>query len=121
MKGEYIMNNEQDYTITNSEEYKEYISALCRCSSQWVASIQIQYARKAYQMYQNETVRKLVLEYGRQIEKLDKTLLDQFRWACRDGDEARETSLYGDCLNLSGSLAKTIHYLFDIDMMPEHR
>ena len=107
---------DQDYTITTSEEYKEYLSALCRCSSTWVASIRVQYARKAYRMYQDETVRKLVLKYGEEAKKADAYELREFTWASEEEDDAKADRLHGDCLNIASALAKTIHYLFEIDM-----
>ena len=105
---------EQDYRTTSSEEYKAYLAALWRCSAHWVDKIQIQYARKAYEMYQNETVRKLVLKYGEQIAKLDEYCMDRFRYASKYEDAS--PNLHDDCLNIAGSLAQSIHFLFDIDM-----
>lgn len=104
----------QDYNITHSEEYKEYLSALCRCASCWIAELRIQYAQKAYEMYQNETVRKIVLEYGKLVKKADEYNLKRFTWAAEDPETSTADSVRGDCLNKAGSLADTIYFLFDI-------
>lgn len=104
---------EQDYKILNSEEYAEYLKALCRLASQYVSRIRAQFANKAYDMYQNETVRRIVYAYGEQVEKLDAYRLREFRYACKYGVEKPEF-LGDDCLNNAGSYGETIKMLFDI-------
>lgn len=103
-----------DYSIIHSEEYKEYIYALYRCSSCWIDELRIQYAQKAYEMYKNETIRKIVLEYGKEIKKADEYNLRRFTWAAEDPDTSTSSDVRGDCLNKAGSLADTIYFLFDI-------
>lgn len=104
---------EQDYKITTSEEYKTYIKALCRLSSSYVSWIRVKFAEQAYDMYQNETVRKLVLEYAKEIAKLDDHRLRDFELATRR-DDLRADSLEDWCLNRAGHYSETIKFFFGI-------
>ena len=104
---------EQDYKITQSEEYKEYLKALCRLSSDWIPEIRVQFAAKAYDKYQDATIRKLVLAYGEEKKKLDEYMYNHFRWES-ESDEPNAKFLEGDILNKAGAFAKTIYFLFDI-------
>lgn len=106
---------DQDYSIIRSDEYKEYLTALCKLSTKWVDKIRIQYASKAYEMYQNETVRKLVLAYGKEITKLERNELYYFEQAARDEDPKVSVALMRDCLNKAEAFANTIEFLFEIN------
>ena len=104
---------EQDYKIINSEDYKEYLKALCHLASGYVSRIRVQFAEKAYEMYQNETVRRIVLAYGEEIEKLEHDRLKDFERAARYGACTVE-SLEDSCLNHADHYGQTLKMLFDI-------
>lgn len=109
------MNYYEELKIKQSEEYKEYLKALCRWSSQFVTRIRAQYARKAFQMYQNETVRRIVLAYGEEAEDLDKHRLQDFDFiADHPEHETAEVALEDWCLNKANSYGETIALLFEI-------
>lgn len=103
---------EQDYKITHSDEYKEYMKALCRLACVYVSEIRVQFADKAYEMYQNETVRRIVLEYGKEAEKLDEDRLRSFRHISEYGPT--DYGMPDTCLSNAEHYAKTIYMLFDI-------
>lgn len=96
--------------ITQSEEYKGYIKALCRLAYAYVPEIRKQFAAKAFDMYSNETIRKLVLAYGEEIEKLEKDRLRDFSFAADYTDS--EYSLEGSCLNNAGHYEAAIKLFF---------
>lgn len=101
--------------IKNSEEYKEYTEALCELASQYVPRIRAQYARKAFEMYQNETVRRVVLAYGEEAKSLKESRLRDFRFIADNPDwETAETALMDTCLSNASAYGKTISLLFDI-------
>lgn len=104
---------EQDYAIIGTDEYKEYLEALCRLASQYVSRIRVQFAEKAYDMYQNETVRRIVYAYGEEAEKLDRDRFMEFRTASRYGADTPD-SLRDSCLNNANAYGETIKMLFDI-------
>ena len=80
--------------------------------------------QKAFDMYQDETVRKLVLAYGEEAEKLDE---DRFNDFCR-ADENFDEDFYGkynvdpktylkdSCLIYAGEYAQALFYLFGIKL-----
>lgn len=103
---------EQDYKITRTEEYKSYMKALCRLAFQYVSEIRVQFADKAYEMYQNETIRMIVLEYGKEAERLDKDRLFDFTHISEFGP--RDYGMPDTCLNNARHYAATIYMLFDI-------
>ena len=105
--------DEQDYRIISSEEYQAYIKALCRLASGYVSKIRVQFAEKAYEMYQNETVRKLVLAYGEEAEKLDESRLRDFQFVTYYGATTPE-HLDDCCLNHAEHYGQTIKMLFEI-------
>lgn len=107
------MMKEQDYKIISSDDYNEYLKALCRLSSQYVSKIRVQFAEKAYEMYQNETVRRIVYAYGEEIEKLDSDRLREFIFAAKHGAISPE-SMDDSCSNHARHYAETIKMLFDI-------
>jgi hypothetical protein len=98
----------------HSDEYQAYMKALCRIASQYVSRIRVQFAEKAFEMFQNETVRKIVLAYGEEAEKLDERRLRDFRFAAEYRDTIFEESLNDDCLNAAHHYASTVKLLFDI-------
>lgn len=112
------------WEVRKTDEYKTYMKALCRLASRWVPEIRIQYAQKAFDMYQDETVRKLVLAYGEEWEKLDA---DRFHDFCR-ADENFDEDFYGNynvdpktylkdsCLIYAGEYAQALFYLFGIKL-----
>ena len=110
--GKEITMREQDYRITSSDEYKSYMKALCRLACEYVSEIRVQFADKAYDMSQDETVRKIVLEYGKEAEELDKDRLMDFRHISEFGPN--EYGMRDTCLNNARHYAKTIYMLFDI-------
>ena len=105
---------EQDTKITYSEEYKMYLAALCRLASHYVSRIRVQYAERAYEKYQDEPIRRLVLEYGMEIEKLERDRLRDFRH-CSEFGAVTTGSLEDSCLNRAKSYGDAIHLLFNID------
>ncbi len=107
------MRKEQDYKITQSDEYKMYIKALCRIASGYVPRIRVQFAEKAYDKYQDKTTRRIVLAYEKEAEKLDQYLLRWFSIAS-ESDDFEEEILKDDCLNHAMHYAATIKMLFDI-------
>lgn len=105
--------------ITQSEEYKKYMKALCRIASGWVSKIRIQFARKAFEKYQDETLRRLVLACGEEIEKQDAYRLREFRSVSeREADDPiREDFLNDDCcLIYNHEYARAVFLLFDIEV-----
>ena len=112
------------WQIRRSEEYKTYMKALCRLAARWVPRIRIQFAEKAFDKFQDESIRKLVLAYGEEYEKLDAERLHDF---CR-ADENFDDDFYGNynvdpttyledsCLIHAGEYAQALFYLFDIDL-----
>lgn len=104
----------EKYKITSSEEYHKYLKALCRLASHYVSRIRVQFAEKAFDKYQDETIRKLVIAYGEQAEKLDETRLRDFCYVSEYGAATTE-SLNDSCLNNAGNYGQSIKFLFEID------
>lgn len=101
--------------IRHSEEYKKYTAALCRWASQFVPRIRAQYARQAFDKFQDETTRRIVLAYGEEAEKLDASRLRDFGFIADHPDwESAETSLEDFCCNNAGNYGTTIALLFNI-------
>lgn len=98
------------YTTTKHPEYNAYIKALCRLASSYVPEIRKQFAAKAVENFQNETLRALVLAYGEETEKLDAARLQDFTWAARDIETAG--SLEDTCLNNAKHYAATIKFFY---------
>lgn len=107
------MNANIDYAVISSPEYKAYMMALCHLASDYVARIRQQFASKAYEMYQDETVRKLVLAYGDEYMKLQSSRLFDFEMAARNPHD--DSYLEDTCLNNAGHYAATIKFLFGIN------
>ena len=103
----------QDYSITTSEEYKDYIKALCKLASAYVSRIRVQFAEKAYDKYQDATVRRLVLAYGEEVEKLEESRLRDFQYVAEFGATMPD-HLNDTCLNNAKHYAAAIKMLFDI-------
>lgn len=103
----------EELKIINSDEYKAYIKALCWAAEGYISRIRVQFAEKAFEMYNNETVRKIVLAYGDEHEKLEERRLRDFTHVACYG-AATKDSLTDDCLNNAGHYQATIKLLFDI-------
>lgn len=101
--------------IRHSEEYKQYIAALCRWASRFVPRIRAQYARQAFDKYQDETTRRVVLAYGEEAQKLDKSRLLDFDFISEHPEwETAETALEDFSLNNAGKYGATLALLFNI-------
>ena len=106
----------ENMKIRNSEEYAEYIKALTRWASQFVVRIRAQYAKKAFEMFKNETVRKVVLAYGKEAEELDKHRVRDFSFIAEHPNwDTAEDHLTDWCLNKAHEYGSTISLLFDIE------
>ena len=104
----------ENIEIVHSEAYKEYISALCRLASEYVSRIRVKFAERAFEMYKNETVRKLVIAYGEEVKKLDKWRLSDFKSVSEYGADS-EDRLNDSCLSNAREYGKAIWFLFGID------
>ena len=104
---------EQDINITTSIEYGEYLKALSYLASGYVSRIRVQFAERAYDKYMDETTRRIVLEYGKEYEKLQESRLRDFRHCAHFG-AATTGALEDSVLNNAQSYGKTIKMLFDI-------
>lgn len=102
----------EKFAITHSPEYKAYVQALGRLASTYVPEIRRKFAAKAFDMFQNETIRKLVIAYGEEMKKLEADRACEFEWACNAPDN--EYSLEDSCLNKAGSYADAIRFFFEI-------
>ena len=58
------MSENERFEIVHCAEYKAYVKALCHLASQYIPEIRRQFAAKAVELFQNETIRRLVLAYG---------------------------------------------------------
>ena len=109
---------EKDIKVLLSEEYKQYIAALADCACYYVDRIRIQFAEKAYQNYFNETIKKLVIAYGEESEKLRKQRERDFYFAVEYYDdyikEGREVSVKDSCINKEKAYREALLLLFDI-------
>lgn len=106
----------EDWKILRSEEYKNYITALARLSSEWVPRIRIQFAEKALEKFKDETTRRIVLEFGKEIVKLDAFAVDDFMYVSEYGaDDYRRERIGYDCLNHASDYRQTAKLLFDIE------
>lgn len=99
--------------IRQSEEYKQYLAALCRLASQYVPRIRRQFAVQAFDKFQDATVRRLVLAYGEEVEKLGDDRLRDFKFLSENTD-ADYMSLEDSCLNNARHYGETINFLFGI-------
>ena len=99
--------------ITQSDEYRTYLKSLCRLASAYVSRIRVQFAEKAFDKYQDETIRRLVLAYGEEAEKLDASRLFDFTHASEYGAVTDEC-LNDTCLNNAGHFSAAVKMLFDI-------
>lgn len=99
--------------ITQSDEYKEYLAALCRLASEYVSRIRVQFAEQAFEKYADPTIRRLVLAYGEEREKLDRDRLREFDYVSRNGATTPE-HLNDSCLNRAHSYGDAVKLLFDI-------
>ena len=104
------MTEAERFEITRSGEYKAYIEALCHLASQYIPEIRRQFAAKACELFQNETIRQLVLAYGEEAKKLEEERLREFTWAANYTES--EYSLEDSCLNNAGHYAVAIKLFF---------
>ena len=96
-----------------SDEYKLYLKALCGIASDYISRIRVQFAEKAYEKYQDETIRMIVLAYGVEHDKLEARRLRDFSIVAESGAFSDE-SLNDDCLNNAKHYAATVKMLFGI-------
>lgn len=108
----------KEISVLLSEEYKQYIEALSDCACYYVERIRVQFAEKAYQNYFNETIKKLVLAYGEQAEKLRKERARDFAFAVEYfedyADEGKTVHIDDSCINKTKSYREALYLLFDI-------
>lgn len=104
------MSENERYEVTRSAEYEAYIEALCHLASVYIPEIRRQFAAKAVELFQNETIRRLVLAYGEEAKKLEKERLREFAWAARYPEY--EYSLEDTCLNNACHYAAAIKLFF---------
>lgn len=116
------MTDYEKLRTTQSEEYKAYLGALCRLASTYVPRIRHQFATRAYDKYQDASIRRLVLAYGEEARKLDADRLRVFEFASDHPDFLTEypdisveTHMGDCCLNQAGKFAAAVYFLFDID------
>lgn len=102
-----------DWKIRHTDEYGAYIEALCHMASGYVARIRLRFAERAFEMYKNETVRKLVLAYGAEHKKLEEDRLFWFKSASEHS--STEGALEDSCLNNAKHYAKAVWFLFGMD------
>lgn len=105
--------NEKYYELFKDPDFELYMTALCRLASGYVSRIRVQFAEKAVDMFENETVRRIVLAYGEEVEKLDHDRLRDFQHVTKYGATTPE-SLGDSCLNHARHYGETIKMLFDI-------
>lgn len=99
----------------HSDEYKAYLAALCDLASNYISEIRVQFATKAYEKYQDPTVRRLVLAYGEEVRKLREDRLRDFAWV-ENHSFVGADHLHDSCLNNARHYAEAIHLLFDINL-----
>lgn len=105
------MTDTEKFKITQSEEYKTYIAALCRLASGYVPKIRLQFAEKALENFQSKTLRTLVIAYGEECKKLDADRLRDFMWKAND-PETLCHNLEDSCLNNAEHYAAAIKLFF---------
>ena len=105
------MFDSKKFEITHSPEYKEYLAALCRLASGYVPKIRRQFAEKAFEKYSDPTLRRLVLEYGKEAKKLDASRLSDFELVA-ENPELYGHGLEDSCLNKAGSYGDAIKLFF---------
>jgi len=104
-------------TIIRSDEYKQYMKALSRLASEYVSRIRVKFAEQAFEKYQDESIRRLVLAYGREAEDLDRRRLADFTsladHTALDLDDHHTGEDLNDWpLNHAKSYADTIKFFF---------
>ena len=104
------------FEITHSEEYQTYLKALFELAWNYVPRIRKQFADKAYEKFQDETTRRIVLAYGEELDKARKDIFSQFESVSHWDDWSSNESQYEVfCLNHASAYGNTISMLFDID------
>ena len=107
--------NGQDLSITLSEEYKQYIEILSDLSSHWVPSIRLQFAKKAYNCYQDPSIRKLVFAYGEDAVKRRRERYRQFEFAAEWHDCDESYLEDSNCLIHDSEYRRALFLLFEIE------
>ena len=101
--------------ITSSEEYQDYLKALFDLAWGYIPQIRKQFADRAYEKYQDETTRRIVLAYGKEREEAKDRIFRQFQNVSKYDDWSSEEFNYEvSCLNMAASYGNTIKMLFDI-------
>ena len=108
------INDSEARKIVLDDMYKLYMKSLCWIASQYVSRIRVQFAEKAFEMYKDETVRKIVLAAGVEHDKLEARRLRDFNHVAEYG-ACSDESLNDDCLNHYSDYAHTVKMLFGID------
>ena len=108
-----------DYKILTSEDYQKYMKGLALYSFQYVESVRRKFAVKAWEMYQNETVRKLVIAYGEEYTAREQSYIRDFCFAVEHYEpekiqELNEAHFGTSCLNRAHSYGDTIKFFFGI-------
>ena len=114
----YDTADRETFEIVHTEEFKKYMTALCRLSSEYVSRIRVQFAEKAFEMYKNETIRTLVLAFGREYEKREKWRLQDFCHVAEYGSgnyEQPENALKDSSITKANEYGEAIKLLFGID------
>lgn len=107
------MTDHEKFEITHSTEYNTYIEALCILASGYVPKIRRKIAEKAFENFQNQTIRTLVLAYGEQYKKLQEQRLFDFKNVA-DDPEMFGHGLEDFCMNKASSYADAIKLLFEV-------
>lgn len=105
--------NIEKLKITQSDEYKDYLQALCWLASGYVSRIRVQFAERAFEKFADPSIRRLVLAYGEEHEKLEQSRLRDFRDVSENGAATPE-GLNDSCLNRAKSYGDAISMFFDI-------
>ena len=104
-------------TILHSDEYKQYMKALSRLASEYVSKVRVKFSERAFEKYQDESIRRLVLAYGREAEDLDRRRLADFtsladHMALGLDDHHTDEDLNDWPLNNANSYSEAIKFLF---------
>lgn len=102
--------------IRTSEEYRAYIKALSRLASKYVSDIRELLARQAFEKFQDASIRRLVLEYGKEVDALDRQRLRDFTYYAEFATEggALVGHLEDSILNRASQYEEAIKLLFGV-------
>lgn len=100
--------------VCKSPEWNSYLAALEKLSVPYIASIRRKFAVRAYRMFKNEAVRRLVIEYGKEHDSNKATRRCEFFAMARD-PMRNDSNLEGDsCINNASAYADAIKFMFGI-------